>query len=234
MKEFWTPESVQWYCDAAAYSGYFQHLADHLEHYLNPGESILDLGCGPGLLVDELNLRGYRASGIDCCEAAMEHWSCRCDRHGRCFCGETADLFSIPPRQLATDVVMATHFGRDLDDFLYMLQIPAQRYIFVKNVRTSESSRGKHRTTGFELQAFLDVQEIPYRKETVTLDFSQPLPDRESIERFRACYGFPELSFRTMSGPVPYLVEKKKEMMILCAEPHREEKEKKDESMENL
>lgn len=231
MESFWSEEAVKWYYDAANYTGYFRHLADRLEHYLKPEDRILDLGCGPGFLVDELNRRGYHARGVDCCQWAMSHWQHRCAAESRPFPGHQIDLFAQVPETLACDVVIATHFGRTVKDFAYMLNIPAERYIFVKNLKISQSLRGRHRSTGFDLQYFLEEAGIPYRWETVKLDFSQPMGDLESVERFKKFYGLSKVRLTEGEGPMPYLIRKQKEMMILCAAPRHLDSDKDQEGV---
>jgi 2-polyprenyl-3-methyl-5-hydroxy-6-metoxy-1,4-benzoquinol methylase len=51
---------------------HFGRYADIIVAELAP-QSVLDLGCGPGLLVEALRKRGVDASGVDISEYAIEH-----------------------------------------------------------------------------------------------------------------------------------------------------------------
>ena len=52
--------------DVLAIKWYVQQLmTEQIERYLSPSSSILEVGCGGSLTLHFLNLRGYRATGVD-------------------------------------------------------------------------------------------------------------------------------------------------------------------------
>ena len=70
---------------AGGYAGYLEMLAARLARRrtarfpwlaLAPGGSVLDVGCGVGLLLDEARRRGWRTQGVE-----LSDWGVRRARH---------------------------------------------------------------------------------------------------------------------------------------------------------
>lgn len=54
-----------WTDEEAQFHQHSQNLADFLKGYLPKDTPVLDLGCGAGFYVNELNLSGFKAMGVD-------------------------------------------------------------------------------------------------------------------------------------------------------------------------
>lgn len=67
---------------------HFARFADTIVAELAPA-TVLDLGCGPGLLVEALRERGVDAEGVDISEYAIEH--CAPGARGHCRVGSISD-----------------------------------------------------------------------------------------------------------------------------------------------
>lgn len=63
----WTPESVSWYEEASAFTGYHQKLAAHVIKQLDPQFECCELACGTGALARVLapSVKSYAANDID-------------------------------------------------------------------------------------------------------------------------------------------------------------------------
>ncbi|MDO5695650.1 MAG: hypothetical protein Q4P30_02675 [Eubacteriales bacterium] len=217
MKPFWHEEAIIWYRRAARYAGYFDALADILMQWLTPGETVSDIGCGPGLLADALMVRGLSVRGYDICDIAIEDWNRRRTADGKTSCGQVADVFTRNPNAFAADAVLAGHFGRKATDFDFLLRIPAKQYLFIKNMKRSETVRGRARATADEVAAHLHARGLDYESVPVGLAFHQPLKDEAELQRFCTFYGIKQPTVHRTAGKYPLLVEKKKRMTVLCA-----------------
>ena len=69
MQFSWDEQSVGWFLDASAYTGYHKALAKKIIPYLEPGDTVLDAGCGLGRLDIELagHVSAITAVDIDEC-----------------------------------------------------------------------------------------------------------------------------------------------------------------------
>jgi len=50
----WDEQTIRWFLDASAYTDFHQTLARKITPYLDPGDTLCDLGCGLGRLDLEL------------------------------------------------------------------------------------------------------------------------------------------------------------------------------------
>lgn len=76
----WTEQSILWHAEAVAYMGFDRKLADVLQLYLPPEETVYDLGCGMGYLALELARRGYKVTAVDYDVKAIRWLRLECNR----------------------------------------------------------------------------------------------------------------------------------------------------------
>lgn len=69
---------------------------------------VLDAGCGPGVVLDEVCMRGHNGTGIDVSDTMVEEANRRLDKYvkGKTLC-QTGDIEALPYDQGSFDVVMS-------------------------------------------------------------------------------------------------------------------------------
>ena len=61
----WDEQSIKWFLDAAAFTGFHKALALRIVPYLEPGDTVIDVGCGLGRLDIELCAYVSEITAID-------------------------------------------------------------------------------------------------------------------------------------------------------------------------
>lgn len=69
---------------------------------------VLDAGCGPGVVLDEVCMRGHEGTGIDVSDAMVQEANRRLNKYadGKTLC-QTGDIEALPYEQGSFDVVMS-------------------------------------------------------------------------------------------------------------------------------
>lgn len=217
MREFWSDKSVIWYNNANNYSNYFYQLANELEDLIKDYHTITDLGCGPGLLSIELAKRNYRVDAFDISRVAINYLNNILKNHPmNNLVPHCENIYTLDNNRLANEVIIASHFGRGDDDFKFITNIPAKKYIIIKNVNHSNSIVGKHRATSNDIVNFLDTSSYNYTTKKMHIEFSQPLRTLYEIEEFKKFYGFNNVQVKEIEGEFNYLILKQKDLRIFC------------------
>lgn len=100
-----------------AYTRSFNHILDSIERYRAPAGHLLDVGCGPGLLLGLARDRGWNISGIDISPWAAKYAT---DKLGTVIqCGRLEELRFQPN---TFDAVVANHVLEHVADPLSALQ----------------------------------------------------------------------------------------------------------------
>jgi SAM-dependent methyltransferase len=117
----WTEENVTafWDFECNFPDRYFTyHNADgmikQLHKYIADAESILDYGCGTGLLLARLAEQGYRVAGADTSEHSLEGVRHRLQRYGSFLGAFTPDALLAEGRQF--DTILAVELVEHLHD----------------------------------------------------------------------------------------------------------------------
>ncbi len=87
------------------YGGTLRRWVDQLE--LPDGASILEIGCGPGELTNDLDRRGYRLTGVDR-SPSMIRWARRKTNSPEGVSFECADALELPFEAKSFDAVIAS------------------------------------------------------------------------------------------------------------------------------
>lgn len=189
----WNADTIRWYTDAEAYSGFYKKIAGTITPWLRGYQTLCDLGCGPGLFSFEAAPHFDRVECIDLSEAALRSIKERAAQQG--FTNISTRLEDAYQFTGSWDVIYMSFFGsREPDRFL-----PMCRKLIAVVSDTSESElfpmkeRRYKRNTADETAQYLNEKGMQYRLTHRQLEFGQPF---KSLEDARRCirYYVPDLS----------------------------------------
>lgn len=182
---FWNSRKIRWYADALAYTGFDRALADELEPFLPPGESVCDMGCGIGYLALELARRGRDVTAVDRDELALR-WleeQRTAPDNPRIL---QADWDKLEPRPDWDNVVMVCAGGGQGPE--YYRRFARKRLLLLDRVRMESHaapglppSRKKSHLT----DAAAGTEGLRRR---IVLEFGQPFRSLEDAEDYFRCY----------------------------------------------
>lgn len=170
----WNVDTIRWYSDAEAYSGFYKKIAETLTPGLRGYQTLCDLGCGPGLFSFEAATHFDRIECIDLSEAALQSIRQRAAQQGITnISTRLADAYQLTGKW---DVIYMSFFGsRELDRFL-----PMCRKLIAVVSETSESElfplkeRRYKKNTADETAQYLKEKGIQYHLTRKRLEFGQP------------------------------------------------------------
>lgn len=193
MRIVWDEQTVRWFHNASAYTGYDKKLAEFLLPYLPCRDTLCDIGCGAGLI--DLELAPYigQITCVDISPQAIDSLEARIRQHG--LENISALCASADTLEGQWDTVMALFFGeyRHLTDYLSLAK---DRLILAVH----EEARGNFGPAGRKadkcsnvksVQAFLENQGIRYQLVRTELEYGQPFADRAEAETFVKAYSTP-------------------------------------------
>ncbi len=178
----WNPDRVRWYLAASAYTGFHDELAGALRPYLRAGDTLCDLGCGPGLLSLALapHLRGVTAVDIDPDvlgelrqRAAQQSLGNITVVHG-----------SAQALSGVFDALLLCFFGAGGDEVLTYLPLCTRTALHVADWDSAgglypRTRRHSHKATAADVQEAFEKAGVPYRLIHQALEFGQPLRNRD-------------------------------------------------------
>lgn len=193
MRIAWNDQSLQWFHNAAAYTGYPQNLANIIKTYIPEGETLCDVGCGAALV--DFALADY-CSDITCVDiapAAIEHVQHQVDVQGisniHPLCSDVSKLSG------SWDTVMALFFGGGaicVDAF----PLVRKRFILIRNSRRKanfgpEGYNAEHCRNSLTTHEYLAEQHIRYTYHSYAVEHGQPFVDMSEAHAFLDAYARP-------------------------------------------
>lgn len=184
----WTTQSIQWFLDASAYTQFHEKLAQVIAPYLDPADTLCDIGCGLGRLTMALSPYVATTTAIDINAQTIEHLESQCALRGisnlNPICGDVADHLSIH------EVFLMSFFGRDGE---MERTFPYCNKKVIRVVNASNSGNlypDKYRKTSKSTIAFmethLDTLGLSYIGKRFEFEFGQPLrSENEAIAFLR-------------------------------------------------
>lgn len=182
----WNTETIAWFKAASAYTGFHAKLADMLRPALVGCGTLYDMGCGLGLLSQQLYDSVREIVCVDISEAALT--SLREDLTEKGIANVRPKLGDCFESEALCDVILLSYFGsRTVDLFL-----PRCRCL-IAIVDMDESSslagslltgRKRKRQTAGNVEEQLQSKGIRYSLQEVTLEFGQPFRSEEDGLRF--------------------------------------------------
>ncbi|MFT8396317.1 class I SAM-dependent methyltransferase [Propionibacterium sp.] len=178
----WHDDTIRWFRDSSAFTGYHRLLSYYLRPVVQGQPILTDIGCGLGLISLELAPLVEHVTCVDVSEKALASLAEDADDKGisniTTLRGDASQL------DLTADVMLASYFGASqVGQWL-------ERCRRLICVTTWAHATHEHRkgTDAERLRSRLDEAGIRYQVEHVTLEFGQPCIDRRDAARYIAEY----------------------------------------------
>lgn len=222
--KFWSDDRLRWYQDAASQSDFHQKLATFIRPYLKPSDTVLDLGCGLGYLMDELKDPVRAVYGADMDERALKLLQARQPDIPTYWINFPEEL---PP---PADVLITMFFGRNLIEHEAFEKLYRRLHIVIRNRSTCTlevpEQRELNRRTDQDMVAYAREHGLRYEHHLLDLSFDQPLRSREDALRYAMNYrptnnpahydDYLAQHLKTNPNPAfPFIIRKKKELGIV-------------------
>ena len=180
----WNPQTIRWYEEANAYSGFFRQVADLISPMLQGYTTLCDIGCGLGLLDLELS---PSIAGITCIDinpvvlaALQKHIDAGRISNIRTRLMDCKDL------EEDWDVICISFFGsKEIEEFL-----PHCRKLIavVGKKQETELYPGKYRkfqkNTAEKVEEVLREKGMDFTLTEAAFEFGQPFHSRADAENF--------------------------------------------------
>ena len=193
MGNIWTPEKIESFRRSSEYTAFHKKLSVLAEPYLDDKWSLIDIGCGPGLLEPWLAPMVAHIDAVDSDEAAIAYLAAKLDD----VFATSADIAEkVKPRvsaiedlEGAWDVVLLSFFGLNRDVMETVFPLAGRRLMVFMHGRrdsagpfTPEDDGGKFSAP--EMEAFLKENGFKYKKTVTEVQFGQPFKTIEEIHSF--------------------------------------------------
>jgi SAM-dependent methyltransferase len=186
----WNEETIAWFKAASIYTGFHRKLADRLRETVSGAELMYDIGCGLGLLSQELAGEVGRIVGVDMNREALA--SLEADAAARGIGNISTlhgDCYQTEP---LCDVILMSYFGSStLELFLPF----CKQLISIVDLDEGSSMGGKglsggkrKRQTADKLERQLMEAGRRFTLEPVSLEFGQPFVSKPDASRFLQVY----------------------------------------------
>ena len=188
MKPFsWNKEGVGWFLDASKQTGFHARLAQCLVPYLEPDDTLCDLGCGLGQLDLELAPYISKLTAVDTDARVIEmlrrEAASRGMRNLDARCEDAATMGG------SFDVVLMSFFGRSGAEADRFEKLCRRKVIRIVNA----ANRGNLYPGGYRsiqkdtipiVKSELEARGRAYTLAVETIEFGQPLRSRQAARQF--------------------------------------------------
>ncbi|MDR0817035.1 MAG: class I SAM-dependent methyltransferase [Clostridiales Family XIII bacterium] len=206
-------DKIKMFRQASAFTSFHKKLGVLIEPYLDESWTVLDAGCGLGLLDLAIAPSAAHITAVDIDRAAIADLKAHIDaelRAGRGPVGRIEPVCAdVRGLQGEWDVVLMSFFGADLAEAERLIGMAKRRVIFIvhglrPNGRfdPAPSETGGRRTVE-ELEIFLEEKGHRFRKSIVDLQFGQPFRTIEDIHAFLESYKMDPVEIPDMTGYLP-------------------------------
>lgn len=190
--ELWYSDMIRFMTDASEYGDYYSRLAGKMQPWLTTDVHICDAGSGLGYLSLALSPHVRQVTAVERHPDAAAVLERNClqkgiaNVHSQCGAVETA----IPEEKY--DAMVFCFFGTVRDALVIAKQqCRKDVFVFTRNYQNHRFSAGTYASgrEGFpDFCAVLEHLEIPFDRETFTLEFGQPFRNLEEAHRFFRIY----------------------------------------------
>ena len=182
----WTEQSIRWFVDASAYTGFHGEVAKKILPHLKPGESLCDVGCGLGRLDLELAPHLSRVLSMDINPDVIDVLNRDAQTRGitnlQGVCGDATTLTE------EFDILLMSFFEKagTMDDYLRLCRRLLIRIVNAENKGSlyPSSHRKVQKNVVADVQRELEERGQPYHLELISAEFGQPLRSRQDADQF--------------------------------------------------
>jgi|GEM_PF-1024626 len=211
----WSDKKIEWYERALKESNFAARLADALEPFLTPGESVCELGCGTGYLSLELARRGFSVMAVEADKNAASCLRAKVDQmkfQGQIgmyvdsgskspngsvavYQGDWKEILGSP-RWDTIIMCFAGDFRHELP--LYLKSCRGKLLLVTTEPKddqegiTGKSAGFRYRLKESETRKLLDEQGAAYTITKASLELGQPFVDMEEAREYHDAYSVPE------------------------------------------
>ncbi|MDR0518486.1 MAG: methyltransferase domain-containing protein [Clostridiales Family XIII bacterium] len=188
----WNDKTIDYYSRAAEYTGYFRELAKLVSPALEPSDTLLDVGCGTGLIDMELAPSVRSVTAADRNEKALSYLREESARRG---IGNIRAKLCEADECVGEDydMLLMCFFGNP-DESMKRLIGGARRGAVIMthadNTDRSRSTLGAEikRVFASEVREFLGREGFTFEEQAEALDFSQPFISEDDAKAFFEMY----------------------------------------------
>jgi len=184
---FWNEDRIKWYLVASEYTKYHDNMTLEIKKVIPKGESLVDFGCGLGILSMKLSDYFSDIVGVDYDENVLELLEKRISKNkiknfktiwSDCYNGELLEKIG------KKDNILFSHFG-DIEDYFYnFYNLFSKRMIIIRNDVEKEIVHNPKKNTIQDICKFLDDRKVSYKIYRQTFEFGQPLKDDEEVIKY--------------------------------------------------
>ncbi|MDK2808539.1 MAG: hypothetical protein PWP24_1275 [Clostridiales bacterium] len=180
----WNTNTIKWYQEANAYTGFFSHIAEHIVPKLEDVRTLCDIGCGLGLLdlelakyIEQITCVDINANAIDALKQEIQR---------RKIDTITPSLMDFHTMNKQFDAIVISFFGsRSIEELLpfckklfAIVGDQSEQILFPNKYRNFHRNRPEH------VAEWLLENGVPYEAEEVSYEFGQPFLNQEEAKRF--------------------------------------------------
>lgn len=183
----WNARTIQWFKNASAYTEFHKRLAQKIAPYLEPGDTLCDIGCGLGRLDLELAPLVKRIDGLDICPQAVEALKRESQIQGirnlHAYCRDFTQL------RRSYDVILISFFGeagRRWQEYLPLCRRKLIRIVHQELGFTGDAGSLpiQKKNTVAVFRSELQAQGMPFHLQECALEFGQPFAGLEEAHAF--------------------------------------------------
>ena len=184
---FWNEDRIKWYLVASEYTKYHDNMTLEIKKIIPKGESLIDFGCGLGILPMKLSDYFSDIIGVDYDEQVLDLLEDNIAKNkiknfkticSNCYSGELLEKIG------EKDNILLSHFG-DIEDYFYnFFNLFTKRMIIIRNDVEKSIVHNPNKNTIQDICKFLDDRKIPYKIYRQTFEFGQPLKDDEEVIKY--------------------------------------------------
>jgi len=187
----WTGESIEWYARAAEQSRYFDSVARELSPFIASGDTIGEIGCGPGYLSLALSPLADSIAAVDIDTGVLAFLGARMTQRR---------ISNIRPvnqdwqtlSALGWDHVIISNFGELPDDIPALLKLCKKQLIIIRRLCHNREKRKNF----FHTLSYLENNGYQFQYFSRRLEFGQPFYSQEEAAAYFGHYGQSETNIQ--------------------------------------